>query len=116
GAEIRTHYPLEIELETALVRQEAALSAAVPEHLIEVLARYTRAVRESPAGDARSGVSARFGIAAAETVAASALRRAGLRGERDAVARICDTASVTSTLRGKGGFDSGGGGGEPEIL
>ena len=116
GAEIRTHYPLELELETALIRQEAALSAAVPEHLIDVLARYTRGVRESPAVDARSGVSARFAIAAAETVAASALRRAGLRGEREAVARICDTVSVTSTLRGKVEFDSGEEGRETEIL
>src|SRR3712207_4562706 len=78
GAEIRTHYPLEVELETALVRQEAALSAAVPDHLIDVLARWTRAVRESPAVDARSGVSARFAIAAAETLSAAALRRAAV--------------------------------------
>src|SRR5690349_24833267 len=116
GAEIRTHYPLDLELEIELIRQEAVLSAAVPEHLIDVLARYTRGVRESPAVDARSGVSARFAIAAAETVAASALRRAGLRGEREAVARICDTASVTSTLRGKVEFDSGEEGRETEIL
>ncbi|MFI7601763.1 magnesium chelatase [Actinoplanes sp. NPDC049681] len=116
GAEIRTHYPLEIELETALVRQEAALAAAVPDHLVEVIARWTRAVRESPAVDQRSGISARFAIAAAETVAASALRRAGLRGEREAVARICDTVSVTSTLRGKVEFDSGEEGREIEIL
>jgi magnesium chelatase subunit I len=116
GAEIRTHYPLDLDLETDLVRQEAVLVAEVPEHLVEVLARYTRGVRESPAVDARSGVSARFAIAATETVAASALRRAGLRGERDAVARICDTVSVTSTLRGKVEFDSGEEGRETEIL
>src|SRR6187455_2902143 len=76
GAEIRTHYPLDLELETALIRQEASLVASLPEHLVEVLARYTRGVRESPSVDSRSGVSARFAIAAAETVAASALRRA----------------------------------------
>ena len=116
GAEIRTHYPLDLELETALVRQEAALTAVVPEHLIEVIARYTRGVRESPAVDARSGVSARFAIAAAETVSASALRRAGLRNEREAVARICDTVSVTSTLRGKVEFDDGEQGREAEVL
>src|SRR6266487_2991802 len=74
GAEVRTHYPLDLELETDLVRQEAKLVAEVPEHLLEVLARFTRAVRESPSVDQRSGVSARFAIAAAETVAASALR------------------------------------------
>jgi magnesium chelatase subunit I len=30
GAEIRTHYPLELELETALIRQEAALARPCP--------------------------------------------------------------------------------------
>jgi magnesium chelatase subunit I len=116
GAEIRTHYPLDTDIEAELVNQEARLVAEVPVHLIELLARYARAVRESPAVDARSGVSARFAIAGAETVAASALRRAGLRGERDAVARICDTVSVTSTLRGKVEFDAGEEGREVEIL
>jgi magnesium chelatase subunit I len=116
GAEIRTHYPLELDLELELIRQEAALTALVPDHLVEVLARYTRGVRESPAVDARSGVSARFAIAAAETVSASALRRCGLRNEKEAVARICDTASVTSTLRGKVEFDSGEEGRETEVL
>jgi magnesium chelatase subunit I len=116
GAEIRTHYPLDLDLEIDLVRQEAGLVAEVPEHVIEVLARFTRAVRESPAVDARSGVSARFAIAAAETVAASALRRGGVLGEDRPVARICDTVSVTSTLRGKVEFDSGEEGREVEIL
>ncbi len=115
GAEVRTHYPIDVELEADLVTQEADLVAEVPGHLIELLARWTRAVRESPAVDARSGVSARFAIAAAETVAASALRRSGLRGE-PAVARVCDTVSVTSTLRGKVEFDAGEEGREVEIL
>jgi magnesium chelatase subunit I len=116
GAEIRTHYPLDLELETALVRQEATLVATVPDHVVEVLARFARAVRESPAVDARSGVSARFAIAAAETVAAAALRRAGLLGEAEPVARIGDAVSVTSTLRGKVEFESGEEGREIEIL
>ncbi|HEX8628064.1 MAG TPA: sigma 54-interacting transcriptional regulator, partial [Catenuloplanes sp.] len=116
GAEIRTHYPRDLELETDLIRQESRLVAEVPEHVLEVVARFTRAVRDSPAVDARSGVSARFGIAAAETVAASALRRAGLSGERDAVARIGDAVSVTGTLRGKVEFESGEEGREVELL
>ncbi|HEY0698862.1 MAG TPA: magnesium chelatase, partial [Micromonospora sp.] len=109
GAEIRTHYPLDLDLELDLIRQEAELVAAVPEHVLEVLARLTRAVRESPAVDPRSGVSARFAIAAAETTAAAALRRAALLGEAEQppVARIGDTTSVTSTLRGKVEFESG---------
>ncbi|HEV7898402.1 MAG TPA: sigma 54-interacting transcriptional regulator [Planosporangium sp.] len=116
GAEIRTHYPLDLDLEIELIQQEARVVAAVPEHLLEVLARFTRAVREAPSVDVRSGVSARFAIAAAETVAASALRRAGLLGESEPVARICDTISVTSTLRGKVEFESGEEGREVEIL
>ncbi len=116
GAEVRTHYPLELEQEIELVRQEAALVAAVPDHVVEALARFARAVRESPAVDARTGVSARFAIAAAETVAAAALRRAGLANEAQPVARIGDTVSVTSTLRGKVEFESGEEGREIEIL
>jgi magnesium chelatase subunit I len=116
GAEIRTHYPLDLELELDLVRQEAQVVAEVPEHVLEILARFTRAVREAPSVDARSGVSARFAIAAAETVAASALRRAGLLGESQPVARVCDTVSVTSTLRGKVEFESGEEGREVEVL
>ncbi|MEV1286887.1 sigma 54-interacting transcriptional regulator [Micromonospora sp. NPDC049679] len=116
GAEIRTHYPVDLELELALVRQEAALVAPVPDHVLEVVVRFARAVRESPSVDARSGVSARFAIAAAETVAASALRRAGLVGEAEPVARVGDAVSVASTLRGKVEFESGEEGREIEIL
>src|ERR671932_456942 len=94
GAEIRTHYPLDVDLEVAVIAQEADLVADVPEHLLEVVARFTRAVRESPAVDDRSGVSARFAIAAAETLSAAALRRAALLGELSAqggaVARVGD--------------------------
>ncbi len=146
GAEIRTHYPLELDLELALIRQEAQLVAEVPEHVLEVLARFARVVRESPSVDQRSGVSARFAIAAAETVAAAALRRAGLlaasapapapgssevpagapssskSGNRgpllptQPVARVGDAVSVVSTLRGKVEFESGEDGREAEIL
>jgi magnesium chelatase subunit I len=116
GAEIRTHYPLDLELEIDLIRQEARLAAELPDHVVEVVARFTRQVRESPSVDSRSGVSARFAIAAAETVAASALRRAALLGEDRAVARIADTPSVASTLRGKVEFESGEEGREIEVL
>jgi magnesium chelatase subunit I len=74
GAEIRTHYPLEVEDEIGLIRQEADLVAEVPDVLLEVVARFTRGVRESQAVDQRSGVSARFAVAAAESMAAAALR------------------------------------------
>ncbi|WP_214325848.1 sigma 54-interacting transcriptional regulator [Nonomuraea sediminis] len=118
GAEIRTHYPLTIEDELTLIRQESMpdIGADIPEHLIEVIARFTRLVRESTAVDARSGVSARFSIAAAETASASAVRRMAISGEERAVARVCDLASIVHSLRGKVEFEVSEEGRETEIL
>jgi magnesium chelatase subunit I len=116
GAEIRTHYPLGVPAEVALVKQEAELVAEVGDPLIEVLARFVRQLRESPVIDQRSGVSARFAVAAAETLAAAALRRSALTGERPAVARPIDLVSVPAVLRGKLEFESGEEGRESEHL
>ena len=66
GAELRTHYLTELADEVTLIRQEATLVAEVGDHLLEVLARLVRSLRESSSVDQRSGVSARFAIAAAE--------------------------------------------------
>jgi len=116
GAEIRTHYPVELADEITLVRQEANISAVVPAHLLEVVARFTRQVRESPAVDSRSGVSARFAVACAESLAAAALRRAAITGEPDAVARIGDLPGVVPTLRGKVEFEVSEEGREDDVL
>jgi magnesium chelatase subunit I len=118
GAEIRTHYPFEVEEEVALILQESALVAEVPEHLVEVVARLTRALRESSSVDQRSGVSARFAIAATEALAASALRRSARVGDGDseAVARICDLPPVVPTLLGKLEFEMGEEGREVEVV
>jgi magnesium chelatase subunit I len=123
GAEIRTHYPLTLDEELALTQQEALVAwdgadpgADLPEHLVEVIARFTRLVRSSPAVDSRSGVSARFAIAAAESVAASAVRRAALTGEAQPVARICDLPPIVSSLRGKVEFEVSEEGRETEVL
>ena len=123
GAEVRTHYPLTLDDELRLIRQEAvvawgvdAVSAALPDHLIEVVARFARHVRESPAVDGRSGVSARFAVAAAETVAASAVRRAALTGEDVAVARAADLPSIVPAVQGKVEFEASEEGREAEVL
>src|SRR3954462_3165618 len=93
-----------------------AVSAALPDHLIEVVARFARHVRESPAVDQRSGVSARFAVAAAETVAAAAVRRAGLTREDAAVARVADLPAVVAAVQGKVEFEASEEGREAEIL
>jgi magnesium chelatase subunit I len=110
GAEVRTHYPATLDDELSLIGQEAEVSwdgreqgAELPEHLIEVIARFTRLVRESPAADARSGVSARFAI---------------IPEGRDEtpVARICDLPGIVPTLRGKIEFEVSEEGREDELL
>jgi magnesium chelatase subunit I len=121
GAEVRTHYPLALADEVALIRQEAVLdwpgtSVIVPDHLLQIVARYTRLVRESPQVDQRSGVSARFAVAATETVAASAVRRAALTAEPVAVARVCDLPAVVAAARGKVEFEAAEEGRELEVL
>jgi magnesium chelatase subunit I len=116
GAEIRTHYPVALEDEIAVVRQEADLRAEVPDYLVEILARFTRNLRESSSVDQRSGVSARFSIAGAETVAAAALHRATVQGEDEAVARMVDLEAASETLKGKVEFETGEEGREDEIL
>jgi magnesium chelatase subunit I len=123
GAEVRTHYPLELADELRVVRQEAliswgddAVSAALPDHLVEVVARFTRHVRESPAVDQRSGVSARFAVAAAETIAASAVRRQALTGEEVAVARVADLPTIVPAVQGKVEFEASEEGREADVL
>ncbi len=116
GAEIRTHYLDELTDEVSLLRQEAHLVAQVDDHLLEVLARFTRNLRESSSVDQRSGVSARFAIAAAEAVAGSALRRAARTHDQEAVARVCDVEVVLPTLLGKIEFEMGEEGRERALL
>ena len=116
GAEIRTHYPVELTDEVAVIRQEATLVADVPDYLVEILARFTRALRESSAVDQRSGVSARFSIAGAETIAAAALHRATAQNEPEAVARVVDLQTAVAVLGGKVEFETGEEGREKDHL
>lgn len=116
GAEIRTHYPFELAAEVGVISQEAHLASEVPDYLLQILARFSRYLRESRSIDQRSGVSARFAIAAAETIAASARHRAAVLGERDPVARVVDLETVIDVLRGKLEFESGEEGREQAVL
>ncbi|WP_261559763.1 magnesium chelatase [Frankia tisae] len=124
GAEVRTHYPLQLADELALIRQESVISWAgsplgtpeIADHLLEIVARFTRLVREAPQVDQRSGVSARLAVAAAETVAASAVRRAALTGEEMPTARVVDLSAIVPAVRGKVEFDQLEEGREDEVL
>src|SRR3974390_2068529 len=89
GAQIRTHYPLETELEVAIVEQEVRaldaeqLQVPVPPFMTEIVAEISQHARQSPHVNQRSGVSARLSIANYETLVANAARRALANNERE---------------------------------
>jgi magnesium chelatase subunit I len=107
GAQIRTHYPLEIDTEIAIAEQEAApfvapgLRVSVPAFLAEVVATFSHLARQSPHINQRSGVSVRLTVANHETLVANAARRALRLGETDVVPRIADLEALASSTQGK---------------
>jgi magnesium chelatase subunit I len=107
GAQIRTHYPLDVETELTVVRQESValeglgVAVHVPEFMAEVVATLSHLARSSPHINQRSGVSVRLSIANYETLVANAARRALRLGEKDAVPRISDLESLVSSTAGK---------------
>src|SRR3989441_8423332 len=107
GAQIRTHYPLDTEVELAVVRQEAhpldqsALRVQVPDFMSEVVATLTHLARSSPHINQRSGVSVRLSISNYETLVANATRRALRLREPDVVPRISDLEALAASTAGK---------------
>jgi magnesium chelatase subunit I len=122
GTQVRTHYPLRIDDEIAIMDQEAKLAhdddveLRIPRHLKEVVAELSAQLRSSSQVNQRSGVSVRFSIGALETLAASALRRAALGGEPLAVPRAVDLYAVIPAAIGRIEFDMLEEGREPEVL
>ncbi|MDA8285925.1 MAG: sigma 54-interacting transcriptional regulator, partial [Actinomycetota bacterium] len=107
GAQIRTHYPLDVETEIAVVHQEATplrgieVRVDVPEYMAEVIATLSHLARQSNQVNQRSGVSVRLSVANFETLAAGAARRALRLGEPDAVPRVSDLENLAASTAGK---------------
>jgi len=112
GAQIRTHYPLDTDLELAVVRQEArlldgaavgvpGLRVEVPDHMAEIVATISHEARRSPHVNQRSGVSVRLTIANYETMVANATRRSLRLGETVAVPRVSDLDALPASTAGK---------------
>jgi magnesium chelatase subunit I len=107
GSQIRTHYPLEIETELAIVRQEArspsvgGIDVRMPEYLAEVITTVSHLARASTHVNQRSGVSVRLSVTNHEVVAANALRRALRTGERVVVPRVDDLEALAASSGGK---------------
>ena len=106
GAEIRTHYPLELEVGVAITKQEAwvereELPVFFPDFLQEVVERVAFLARGDKRIDQRSGVSQRLPITLTENVVSSAERRAFLLGETEVVPRIADLYAALPSITGK---------------
>jgi magnesium chelatase subunit I len=107
GAQIRTHYPLEVAIEADIAVQEAAPLEAegvrvdVPEHMVEIVATLSQLARQSPHVNQRSGVSVRLTVSNLETLVANATRRALIHGETEVVPRVSDLEALASSTAGK---------------
>jgi magnesium chelatase subunit I len=106
GAEIRTHYPAEVEGGLEITRQEAWLyrnlgEVVIPDFVAEVVERVAFLARDDKRIDQRSGVSQRMPITVLETVVSAAERRALLLGEDSAVPRLGDVYAALPAITGK---------------
>ncbi len=107
GSQIRTHYPLEVSTEVAIIRQESRspsvgnVTVRVPDYLEDVIAQFSQAARASSNINQRSGVSVRLSVSNYEVLCANALRRALHSGERDVVPRVCDLEALPASTLGK---------------
>jgi magnesium chelatase subunit I len=107
GSQIRTHYPLDVETEMAIARQEArpfeveGVRVTVPDYMTEIVATLSHLARESPHINQRSGVSVRLTVANSEVMVANAIRRALRHGERDVSPRVSDLDALAASTMGK---------------
>jgi magnesium chelatase subunit I len=122
GAQIRTHYPLDVDVEMDVVAQEARpvdaeqLTVNVPEFMAEIVSELSQQARRSPHINQRSGVSVRMSITNYETLVANASRRALRNGEREVVPRVSDLDAMVSSTAGKIEFETLEDGREEQVL
>ena len=107
GAQIRTHYPLDVETEVTIALQEArplvaeGVSVTVPHFMTEIIAEFSQLARRSPHINQRSGVSVRLTVSNLETLVANAARRTLVQGDTDVVPRVCDLDALAASTTGK---------------
>ena len=107
GSQIRTHYPLDIATEVAIIEQECELASvedcevAVPSFMTEICAGLSHAARASPHISQRSGVSVRLSISNTEVMVANAVRRSLRSGATHIVPRIVDLDALSTSTSGK---------------
>ncbi|MCY3849668.1 MAG: sigma 54-interacting transcriptional regulator [Acidimicrobiaceae bacterium] len=122
GSQIRTHYPLDVDTEMAIVEQEADVAFAddievsVPSFMSEIVATLTHAARASQHISQRSGVSVRLSIANEEIMVANAVRRTLRVGGAHVVPRIVDLEALPASTSGKVEMETLDEGRDSEIL
>ncbi|MDG1410828.1 MAG: sigma 54-interacting transcriptional regulator [Acidimicrobiales bacterium] len=122
GSQIRTHYPLDVDTEVAIIEQEADLSVSadlnltVPSFMTEIVASVTHAARASQHISQRSGVSVRLSIANEEILVANAVRRSLRSGSSRVVPRVVDLEALPASTSGKVEIESFDEGRDGEIL
>ena len=122
GAQIRTHYPLDVDIEMDVVEQEAVIHepdgvrVSVPPFMAEIVSEMSQQARRSPHINQRSGVSVRMSVANYETLVANATRRALRKGEDEVVPRVSDLESLASSTAGKLEFETVDDGREEQVL
>jgi len=107
GAQARTHYPVAIEDEVAIMEMERRqfgedeIESYTPQYMKEIIAEITHQGRKSPDINQRSGVSVRISIGNYETILSNSIRRAVTLGEKLAVPRISDLPYIYSSTWSK---------------
>jgi len=108
GAQIRTHYPKQIDVEINIMDAERSpllmsdgYRITVPRFMKEIIAETTSMAREHADINQRSGVSVRMSIANYESMIGNALRRTILLREDEVVPRISDLSSIIPSSSGK---------------
>ncbi|MCP3934448.1 MAG: magnesium chelatase [Actinomycetia bacterium] len=112
GSQIRTHYPLDINIEMDIALQEAhfpeatladgtSITVTVPEVMTEIVTTFSHVARTSPHVNQRSGVSVRMTVSNLEVLVANATRRALSRGETHVVPRVSDLDALVASTSGK---------------
>ena len=107
GSQIRTHYPLEISTEIAVVRQESRnasvgnVTVRIPSFMEEIIATVSHLARASTKINQRSGVSVRLTTSNQELMSANAMRRALKAKEQEVAPRVCDLDALAASTAGK---------------
>ena len=107
GSQIRTHYPLEVDTEIEIIRQEArptgigGVQVHVPAFMDEVIATFSHLARASNNISQRSGVSVRLSVSNHEIMTANAVRRALRAGDNVVSPRVSDLEALAASTSGK---------------